>query len=76
MCFQGLIDYGFEKEAKELVEKSVSLFGKSIEECGEMYEYYDPDSGKGITNQGFQNWNLLVNNMIAWYNGKPRTAEF
>lgn len=76
MCFKGLIDYGFEKEAIELAEKTILLFGKSIEECGGMYEYYDPDSGKGVTNQGFQNWNLLVNNMIAWYRDKPQIAEF
>lgn len=76
MCFKGLVDYGFSGEAGELAEKTISLLGKSIADCGEMYEYYDPDSGEGIINPGFQNWNLLVNNMIAWYNGEPRVEEF
>lgn len=76
MCFKGLVDYGFTEEAGKLAEKTIILLGKSIAGCGEMYEYYDPDSGEGIINSGFQNWNLLVNNMIAWYNGEPRVEEF
>ena len=27
---------------------------------------YDPESGVGVNNPGFQNWNLLVLNMIDW----------
>lgn len=54
----------------------IELLGKSIEECGEMYEYYDPDSGKGVTNPGFQNLNLLANNMIAWCQNKMQIIEF
>lgn len=65
MCFQGLLDYGFTKEAKELAERTIELFGKDLEACGELHEYYDPDTGEGVNNQGFQSWNLLVNCMIA-----------
>ena len=60
MCFKGLLDYGFTKEAKELAEKTIELFGKDLETCGELHEYYDPDSGEGVNNQGFQSWNLLA----------------
>lgn len=76
LCFKGLVNYGFTEEAGKLAEKTICLLGKSIADCGEMYEYYDPDSGEGIINPGFQNWNLLVNNMIAWYSGEPFVEEF
>lgn len=76
MCFKGLIDYGFEKEARELAKKTVVLFGEDIQRCGEMHEYYHPDTGKGVNNSGFQNWNLLVNNMIAYLEGRTVITEF
>ena len=68
MVFDGLVKYGFVKEAKELAEKTIALFGKDIEECGEMHEYYHPESGAGVNNPGFQNWNFLSLNMIEWLN--------
>lgn len=71
MCFKGLVNCGFDKEARELVEKTVLLFGQDLEKNGLLHEYYDPDSGEGVNNPGFQNWNLLVNNMLAWYENKP-----
>lgn len=64
MVFQGLRAYGYAREARALAEKTVELFGKDIEQCGEMHEYYDPETGEGISNQGFQSWNFLVLNMI------------
>ena len=68
MVFDGLVRYGFTEEARELAEKTVTLFGKDIEECGEMHEYYDPERGVGVNNPGFQNWNFLALNMIEWLN--------
>lgn len=76
MCFRGLINYGFEAEAKELADKTVRLFGKDIQKCGEMHEYYHPDTGEGVNNPGFQNWNLLVNNIIAWMEQRRVVKEF
>lgn len=76
MYFKGLVRYGFLEEARDLVERTVSLFGKDLEENGVLHEYYDPDSGKGVNNPGFQNWNLLVNNMLAWYEKKHVITEF
>jgi putative isomerase len=29
-----------------------------------------------VLNKGFQNWNYLVLNMAAWYEGKERVREF
>lgn len=76
MCYRGLVNYGFTKEAEELADKTVRLFGSDIERCGELHEYYHPDTGEGVNNPGFQNWNLLVNNMMAWQEGRPVSVEF
>ena len=66
MVFEGLLKYGYFKEAKELALKTVVLFGKDIKNCGEMHEYYDPDTGMGVNNKGFQSWNLLSYNIAQW----------
>ena len=66
MTFIGLINYGYEKEAKELAEKTVLTFGKDIEKYGKMHEYYDPDTCEGVHNLGFQSWNLLAVNMYNY----------
>lgn len=76
MCYRGLMDYGFTKEAEDLAHQTILLFGKDLEGCGEMHEYYDPDTGEGMNNPGFQNWNLLVNNMIAELEGRSVVREF
>ncbi len=63
MTYVGLKKYGYSVQAKELAEKTVKLFGRDIEACGEMHEYYDPETGEGVNNRGFQSWNLLVWNL-------------
>lgn len=64
MTFKGLLNYGYIEDALSLADKTTELFGKDIEACGEMHEYYDPDTGVGVNNPGFQNWNLLSINMF------------
>ena len=76
MCFRALINYGYIDEAKSLAETLITVFGKDIESCGEMHEYYHCDTGEGIHGQGFQSWNLLINNMIAWLEGRDAIQEF
>jgi len=66
MVFDGLRKYGYTEEAAELAEKTIELFGRDLEECGELHEYYHPETGEGIINAGFQNWNLLSLNMAEW----------
>lgn len=66
MVFDGLVRYGYIQEAKELAQKTVTMFGRDIENNGEMHEYYDPETGLGVMNSGFQNWNLLSINMFEW----------
>lgn len=76
MTFRGLVKYGFVDDAKELAEKTVKLFGRDLERFGALHEYYQPENGEPILNRGFQNWNLLVLNMIAWLEGKEAVEEF
>lgn len=74
--FRGLINYGYEKEATELAEKTVRLFEQDIAAEGLLHEYYDPETGMPINNPGFQNWNLLALNMQAWLNDEYVVSEF
>lgn len=76
MVFKGLVKYGYTQEAKELAKKTIILFGKDFEKNGALHEYYEPETGEPLLNKGFQNWNYLVINMIAWYEGKPVIEEF
>ena len=76
MTFKGLINYGYEDLALELANKNINLFGMDIEKCGEMHEYYDPETGRGVSNQGFQSWNLLCANIISWKNKEKVISEF
>lgn len=76
LTFRGLLKYGYIEEAKELCEKTINLFGRDIIRFGAMHEYYSPDNGEPVINPGFQNWNMLVLNMIYWYEGKDCIEEF
>jgi len=76
LTFIGLLNYGYIDEARELAEKTVKLFGEDIKRQGCMSEYYHPDTGESVNNPGFQNWNLLVLNMMAWLDGENAVREF
>lgn len=68
MVFDGLVKYGFTDEAKQLAQRTLTLFGNDIAECGELHEYYDPETGAPVNNPGFQNWNLFAITMGQWLN--------
>lgn len=76
MVFRGLSDYGFLTEARQMAEKTISLFGEDLLKNGTLHEYYDPDTAAPIINPGFQNWNYLVLNMLAWVEGRNVVREF
>ena len=76
LVFRGLVKYGFVREARELAESTVRLYGRDLEENGSLHEYYNPETGEGVINPGFQNWNYLVLNMIAWLEGRQAVEEF
>lgn len=76
LTFRGLVRYGYLEDARILCEKTIRLLGKDIQTNGVMHEYYSPDDGMPVINPGFQNWNMLVLNMIYWYEGKECVEEF
>jgi putative isomerase len=75
LTFRGLVRYGFTQDARQLAERTMSLFGRDVERFDALHEYYQPENGEPILNRGFQNWNYLVLNMIAWLEGKPIISE-
>lgn len=76
MVFSGLLKYGFEEDARALAEKTVRLFGRDLEKNGCLHEYYHPDTCEPIVTHGFQNWNFLVLNMIAYLEGRKFVDTF
>ena len=76
MVFRGLLRYGFEAEARELAERTVAMFQKDLASCGQLHEYYDPETGAPVHNPGFQSWNLLAANMEVWLAGGEPVTEF
>ena len=76
MVFKGLVKYNYTKEANELADKTIALFGRDFEKCGALHEYYEPETGEPLLNKGFQNWNYLVANMIAWKENRKVVEEF
>lgn len=76
LTFRGLVRYGLTADAEELADKTIRLFGQDVERFGAMHEYYQPENGEPILNRGFQNWNYLVLNMIAWREGRTPIVEF
>jgi putative isomerase len=76
MVFRGLVKYGYNEQARQLAEKTIKLIGTDYEKNGILHEYYLPENGEPVMNPGFQDWNYLVLNMIAWYQGKPSVEEF
>ena len=76
MTFRGLVRYGYNDEARKLVEKTIKVIGMDYEQHKILHEFYLPESGTPVMNAGFQDWNYLVLNMIAWYEGNPSAEEF
>jgi putative isomerase len=64
IVWKGLTNYGFKKEADELADKTVSLLSSDLDANGSLNEYYDPDTGRALSHQGFVDWNMLVLEMI------------
>ncbi len=59
-----------------MANKTIALFGSDFAKNDTLHEYYEPDTGEPIMNKGFQNWNYLVMNMIAWLEGRKQVEEF
>ena len=76
LVFRGLVRYGLDDSARELARRTVLLFGRDLERTGTLHEFYHPDTGEGLINPGFQNWNYLVLNMISWLDTGQAVAGY
>ena len=45
MVFRGLADYGFNKEARQLADKTIAPFGQDLRQEDALDEYYSPETG-------------------------------
>ena len=66
IVFKSFVRYGYINEAVELGKRTVLLFGKDIEQTGELHEFYDPETGNTVFNKGFQSWNLFAVEILDW----------
>ena len=57
-------------------ETVVGSFGYPAYGVQMRLEDVNPETGEGVYNHGFQNWNLLVLNMTAWLDGDIVVEEF
>ena len=60
LVFRGLMKQGRRSEAMVLAERTAALFADDIRRTGTIHEYYHTETGEGICNGDFLNWNLLV----------------
>ena len=60
LVFRGLVKYGFNSEARELAQKTQKLLEQDLAACGDLHEYYHPETGEPVMNGGFINWNILA----------------
>ena len=65
LVWQGLRNYGFANEARDLADKTIRLLAADLEAHGSLNEYYHPDTGAALSHPGFMDWNLLVLEMIS-----------
>jgi alpha,alpha-trehalase len=83
--FVGLMKYGFQEEAAELVKRLIRVYLRDIEFCGSLHENYCAETGASLaptaeqskTGQegGFVGWNLLLQDMIEMLNGHPHVLS-
>jgi neutral trehalase len=64
LVMHGLMNYGYQAEARELAARTVNLLVRDIKLSGGMNENYDPDSGQPAAGGHFLSWNLLAEHMV------------
>ena len=63
VTFRALMNYGYKKEAEQLLDQTLRLLADDLQTSGELHEYYVPETGAPVMSPGFLNWNMLVVNM-------------
>jgi putative isomerase len=75
LVMHGLMNYGYQAEARELAARTVNLLVGDIKSSGGMNENYDPDNGHPAAGGHFLSWNLLAEHMVEEAGqGKDPTA--
>ena len=64
LYMQGLLNYGYQKQAIELAKKISNLVLEDIKNSGGMHENYDAETGNPLAADNFVSWNILVSNML------------
>lgn len=62
--YKGLVRYGKTELAERLKTAALALFEKSLNEHGDLFESYHPDTGEPFLNRGFLSFNLLILEML------------
>lgn len=62
--YKGLKNYGKTELCKEVARRTVELMYNSLEKYGDLFESYNPDSGKPYMHPGFLSFNMLVSEMM------------
>jgi Glycogen debranching enzyme len=76
VVFRGLMNYGYQKEAKDLCERTLKLLGDDLRKTNTLHEYYVPETGEPVINGGFVNWNILALNMADELENKESAGRF
>ncbi len=64
LIMHGLMNYGYNKQALELAERTQELLVRDLETTGGMNECYNPDHGTPLAGGHFVSWDLLGEHMV------------
>ena len=63
LLIHGLNNYGYTKEALEIVSTINNLLVKDIKKTGTTHEFYNSETGEGLGATNFTGWNILFENI-------------
>ncbi|HVC08409.1 MAG TPA: trehalase family glycosidase [Elusimicrobiota bacterium] len=63
LMMHGLLNYGYDSQARQLARKTQRLLVADIKASGGMNENYDPETGAPDASGHFVSWNLLAQHM-------------
>ncbi len=62
--YKGLVNYNKRELARILKDKTVKLLNKALDNEGDLFESYHPDTGEHFMHPGFLSHNLPVIDML------------
>lgn len=83
--FVGLMNYGFQAQASDLIDRLTGLYLRDLDFCDSLHENYDAESGRPLSPSadqskdgwegGFVGWNLLLQDMIEMAGGRSNLVK-